>query len=102
MTVDKGTIEGKLGAILCLDWYYSCGKLPYSNFLLMTKTSFAIEKPRELGPDGDILVRTKIFEKYRCEESNARNTVAGFVNSKKPDEKFKNHKTFDLKNDPLP
>ena len=25
----------------------------------MTKTSFAIEKPRELGPDGDILVRTK-------------------------------------------
>jgi hypothetical protein len=25
----------------------------------MTKTSFAIEKPRELGLDGDIVVRTK-------------------------------------------
>ena len=48
----------------------------------------------ELMIRGELLLKTKTFEKYRCEESNARNTVGGFVNSKKPDEKFKNHIDF--------
>ena len=36
----------------------SCGNLTYSNFLLKTKTYFPFIKNQEVGPDGEILVRT--------------------------------------------
>jgi DNA ligase (NAD+) len=48
----------------------------------------------ELMIRGELLLKTKIFEKYRKDESNARNTVAGFVNSKEPEDKFKNQIDF--------
>jgi len=48
----------------------------------------------ELMLRGELLLKKEIFEKYRCEESNPRNTVAGFVNSKLPDDRFKNHIDF--------
>ena len=51
-------------------------------------------KKNELMLRGELLLRKDIFEKYRCEESNPRNTVAGFVNSKLPDDRFKNHIDF--------
>lgn len=49
---------------------------------------------KELIIRGELLLKTKTFNKYRSDESNPRNTVAGFVNSKEPDEKFKNHIDF--------
>lgn len=48
----------------------------------------------ELMVRGELLLKKQVFDKYRCDESNARNTVAGFVNSKVPDEKFKHHIDF--------
>lgn len=48
----------------------------------------------ELMLRGELLLKKDIFEKYRCEESNPRNTVAGFVNSKLPDDRFKKHIDF--------
>lgn len=49
---------------------------------------------KELMIRGELIIQKAIFEKYRCEESNARNTVAGFVNSKTPDNRFKKHIDF--------
>ena len=52
------------------------------------------KEKNELMLRGELLLKKDIFEKYRCEESNPRNTVAGFVNSKLPDDRFKNHIDF--------
>lgn len=52
------------------------------------------ESDDEIMIRGELLLKINTFKKYRCEESNARNTVAGFVNAKQPDEKFKNHIDF--------
>jgi DNA ligase (NAD+) len=49
---------------------------------------------KELMIRGELIIKKDVFTKYRCEESNARNTVAGFVNSKIPDERFKKHIDF--------
>lgn len=49
---------------------------------------------KELMIRGELIIKKAIFEKYRCEDSNARNTVAGFVNSKTPDDRFKKHIDF--------
>ena len=52
------------------------------------------QEKKEFMLRGELLLKKDIFEKYRCEESNPRNTVAGFVNSKLPDDRFKNHIDF--------
>lgn len=52
------------------------------------------EDKNEFMLRGELLLKKDIFEKYRCDESNPRNTVAGFVNSKLPDNRFKNHIDF--------
>lgn len=48
----------------------------------------------ELMVRGELILERGVFAKYRCDESNPRNTVAGFVNSKIPEDKFKNHIDF--------
>ena len=43
---------------------------------------------------GELIMKKAIFESIKENESNARNTVSGIVNSKKPNEKYKNKVDF--------
>jgi NAD-dependent DNA ligase len=43
---------------------------------------------------GELIMKTQVFEQIKDGESNARNTVAGFVNSKIPNAKYKNKVDF--------
>ena len=98
-------ISDKLDGISCLvhmkkgmtPLLYTRGNGEYGrniSHLIKHFNNIDLESDEELMIRGELLLKSKTFKKYRCEESNARNTVAGFVNSKQPDERFKNHIDF--------
>jgi NAD-dependent DNA ligase len=62
---------------------------PYINFL-----NVKYDHSSELMVRGELIIQKDVFEKIQEDESNARNTVSGFVNSKTIPQKLKNKIDF--------
>lgn len=62
---------------------------PYINFL-----NVKCDHSSELMVRGELIIQKDVFEKIQEDESNARNTVSGFVNSKTIPQKLKNKIDF--------
>ena len=104
-TLENVVITDKLDGVSCLihqkpnkiPKLYTRGNGEYGrdiSYLMKYFNHIDYHTKDELMLRGELLLKKDIFEKYRCEESNPRNTVAGFVNSKLPDDRFKNHIDF--------
>ena len=61
-----------------------------SNTLNLVKEPIAID----IMVRGELIMKKDVFKKIKDKESNARNTVSGYVNSKKPNPKYKNKIDF--------
>lgn len=109
-TINNVVVSDKLDGVSCLIHLQPTKKAKEERTILYTRGNgetgrnishlmkhfnhIDVSYGKELMVRGELIIKKDVFMKYRCEESNPRNTVAGFVNSKTPDERFKKHIDF--------